>query len=280
MRKLQRMPLLLLIALTVSHALTGCGSRPAVNLEPQVSPPAVQTSGVLLAGVDLSTPPFAGIDGGRKAGLDVDVAAAIAERLGLTVEYVDVAPADAADALAEGRVDVVFSIPIATADLSRIAPAGTYVLDGPGVFVSADDEETVVTPTSLPSGPIAVQNESESYWMLTSEVGPESLKPYDTLREALLALQDGEVRFVAGDSLIGAYIARDMPGVRFAGQITEAAPVAAAVAPDNSELSEAVRLALDELAADGVLTSVRRKWVGELPDLAASPADQGLGSAQ
>ena len=79
-----------------------CAPKPEPKPEPKMAPPAVKTAGVLVAGVDLDVPPFAGVDQGKQAGIDVDVAAAIADRLGLAVSYVDVKPSEAASALAEG----------------------------------------------------------------------------------------------------------------------------------------------------------------------------------
>ena len=72
---------------------------------------------------------------------------------------------------------------------------------------------------------------------------------------------------MAGDAIIGAYIARDFPAVRYAGRIGPASPLAVAVAVDNTALADAVRVALDELAADGVLETIRRKWLGDAPEI-------------
>lgn len=253
----------------------GCRQEPEPELEPKVAPPAIGEAGVFRAGVDLEVPPFAGTDGGTKAGIDIDVAAAVADKLGLRVEYVDVKPSEAATAVAEGTVDAVFSVAISDADLSRVAPAGTYLLNGPGIFISHEGTASVepsLTIETLPAGKVAVQAESKSHWLLESQIGSDSLVVYDTLREALEALGKGEVGYAAGDAIIAAYIARDTPSVQLAGQLVGATPLAVVVAPDNNTLSDTVRSALDELAADGVLDSVRSKWVGDLPELKAEEA--------
>lgn len=248
----------------------GCSRKEEPKLEPKVAPPAISQSGVLRAGVDLSAPPFAGEDAGTMAGLDVDVAAALAEKLGLTVEYVDVAPSDAATALAEGTVDAVLSIKLTGADLSNVALAGAYLSDAPALFIANDSTASVepsLTLASMPVAPVAVQNASEAYWVLESEFGTPTLVPQDSLRAALDVLDRGEVALAAGDAIVGAYIARDFPRVRFAGILADPYPLGVAVAADNTALTDAVREALDELAADGVLENIRRKWVGDLPAL-------------
>jgi polar amino acid transport system substrate-binding protein len=254
-------------------ALVGCGQKEEPKPKPTVAPPAIGEAGKLRAGIDLSLPPFAGKDAGRKAGIDVDVAAALAERLGLAVTYVEVAPSEAATALADGTVDIVLSVPITDADLTRVTAAGTYISDGPAAFIATDSTSSIeptMTLGTLPMVKVGAQNASQAYWIVSSEYGEDALESYESLREALAALDQGAVPAVVGDAVVGAYIARDFPRIRFAGQLAPAAPLTVAVAAENAALSDAVRSALDELAADGVLGSIRAKWVGELPELEGS----------
>lgn len=260
--------LVALLALTL--AIAGCAKKEEAKLTPKVTPPAVGVAGVLRAGIDTSTPPFAGVDGDQTAGIDVDVAAALADKLGLTVEFVEVTPSEAATALADGTVDVVLSVPAAGSDPTIVDSSATYISSAPAIFVSSDSSGSVepsMTLETLPMSPIAAQLESEAYWAVEAEYGKDALQPYETLREALEALDRGQHVVAVGDALVSAYIARDFPRLRLAGQLAPATPLSVAVATENSTLAEAVRVALDEMAADGVLDSIRSKWVGELPEL-------------
>ena len=264
------------IALAVAAIVlsVGCAPEPEPAPEPKVDQPSIGKSGVFRAGVDLSMPPYAGLDGSTKAGIDVDVAAAVAERLGLSVEYVDVVPSEAATALAEGTVDAVFSIQIESTDLSRVTSAGTYLHTAPGIFAvsTAPSTDASVTLDSLPVTTVAAQQASPAFWLVRAEFGEENLEGFETLREALGALSAGSFKYAVGDAVVATYIARDFPNVRLVGQLAEATPFAVGVSAENAVLSDAVRGALDELAADGVLDTIRRKWLGELPELRASAA--------
>lgn len=261
--------------------LAGCQQDPKKPRKPVVSVPAVATEGVLKAGVDLSYPPFAGVDKEQTAGLDVDVASAVAERLGLKVEFVDVPPSQAASALAEGRVDVVFSVPL-TGEGSGTEFAGAYVSDAPAFFsnVGTGSVDASITTEKVVGTAIGVQRNSEAYWLLEDELGEGETVQFDSLREAIDDLNDGKVDFVAGDALIGAYIARDTPGIRYTGQVAPATPLGMAVKAENTALAEALRSALDGLTADGVVDTIRRKWVGEVPrlKLASEPETTAPGS--
>ncbi len=254
-------------------AATGCTSGPAEpTAQPKIAPPAIKTAGELAVGVDLELPPFAGTDEGQQAGLDVDIASALAERLGLAVRFVDVKPSDAATALADGTVDVVMSVPLSDATYSALSLAGVYAYDGPAFFVSTGSTASVepsLTLAGIQTLPVGAQQGSESLWMLGEEFDPEDVRAFESIKAAFDALVAGEVPLIAGDAFVGAYLMRDMPGVHFAGQLKPATPLGAAVAADNEALGDAVRETLDALAADGVLAAVRGKWVGSLPELEA-----------
>jgi len=254
---------------------TGCTTPAEPKAVPKVAPPAVKEAGVLRAGVDLDYPPFAGTDNGKQAGLDIDVASALAEQLGLTLKIVDVKPSEAATALAAGTADVVFSVGFSDAGLANTSLAGSYLTDAPSFFVGTDSTASVepsLTVETLQTTKIAVQSDSAAYWKLASELGTATLVVFPTLREAITAADTNEVDLAAGDAIVAGYIIRDFPNVHLAGQLEFAVPVGVGVLPDNADLQTAVRGALDALAADRVLDAIRAKWVGQLPELAAAPS--------
>lgn len=258
------------LGLAASLVLAGCSKPKQEVLKPKVAPPAVAKAGVLRAGVDLSYPPFGGSDNGRNAGIDVDVASAVASKLGLKVELVDVKPSDAAAALAANKADVVFSVPITAESLSGAGMAGTYIADGPGLFVMASGSAQPSMTVDMLGGDntVGVQKDTPAYWAVLAVVGTEeSMHIYNTLGEAFGGLAKGEVKVVAADALVGAYMARDTAGITYAGAAGSASPLGVAVRSDNAALSDAVRKSLDSLAAEGVLDTIRHKWVGDLPKL-------------
>lgn len=267
---------LMLVFVASMALLVGCGSDKSEDdaVTPKVVPPAVREAGVLTAGIDLSWPPFGGVDDGRQAGLDIDVASAVADELGLKLVVVDVKSSEAATALAEGRVDAVFSVRMSQTDVGRVTIAASYLADGPALFTSEETSMSVEaskTPDTWASSlTIGAQEASPSYWYLTNYLGEGAVKPYPTLRDALDALKKGEVDGVGGDAVIGAYIARDLGGLRYSGQLDYAELLGVGVAPANDDLAAVMREAVDTIRANGVLSAARRKWVGDLPVLVSS----------
>lgn len=265
------------LALALIGAMAGCKKEPeAPALQPKIAPPVIATAGVLTVGVDLSYPPFAGVDEGVNAGIDIDVAAAIAERLGLKLEVVDIKPNEMAAALNEGTVDIMLGgIAITDAVLADVSTAGSYLIDGPGFFsvVATGSVPTTLTAGDLPGKRVAAQNESPAFWTLESDFGEGFTGSYPTLKAAFDALAAGEADVVVGDAAVGAYIGRDYPGVAFVGQFGAAQPLGIAVRKDATDLEAEIRAAIDALAADGTLDTIRNKWLGDLPALEVPVGD-------
>jgi len=253
----------------------GCGAGGAGSkLTPKVEPPAIGKAGVLRAAIDLSYPPFGGSDKGTKAGLDIDVASALAEKLGLKLEIVDAKPEAGAALLRDKKADVmVAALPIDQAVALNVGFAGSYVNDGPAVFSLT---ETTMTVGTLAGRTVAVQKDSAAFWLLADVYGEDALTILPTLKDAMAAAASSQVDFVAGDGIVGAYLLRDFPKVRFNGQLAPAGPLGVAVAKDAPVLEKAVRTALDELAGQGVLETLRRKWMGDVPRLTGASGESSV----
>lgn len=247
-------------------ALTGCtGVIPAQTLTPKIAPPLIGTEGVLKVAVDLSYPPFAGTVKGQNVGLDVDVAAAVADQLGLKLELVDASASDAMAAIKDGSADMMLGgLTVESAVASQVAFAGTYISDAPAIFAATGTSLTVDT---IGTERIAVQASSLSYWLLLDKYGDAPLVPVASLDAALSAVDSGTADVAAGDALVGAYLLRGHPGLQYVGQLGSAFPLGAGVSQDKPDLEAQIRGVLDKLASQGLLETIRGKWFGDLPPL-------------
>ncbi len=101
-------------------------------------------------------------------------AAAVAERLGLKLEIVDIKAADVPAALSAKQIDIALgAMPIADAVLADVTVAGSYFTDGPGMFsmVTSGTPTPTVTPDGLGALKVGTQEGSASFWALESEYG-------------------------------------------------------------------------------------------------------------
>ena len=280
--------LAVIVLMTAALVVTGCTKKSEQTATtPKVKPPVIAKAGILRAAVDLSYPPFGGRDGGVSVGLDIDVAAALADRLGLTLEIVDVKAANIPAALESGKADIALgALAVTDAALSSVSSAGTYLIDGPAIFssdssASAETSDTTVTAsatetsgtvdvTRLVGLKVGVQKNSVGYWRLADDYGEDFVTSYATLREAFRALSSGEVDVVVGDAAVGMYLSRDFTRVTYAGQYGAGAPLSVSVAADATKLADTIRASLDALASDGVLDTIHVKWTGETRSLEAT----------
>ena len=100
------------MAACLMFALCGCTEayNPDASMKEQtVDASATKNAGTMIVGVDASSYPFAGQSNGKMSGLEVDVAAALAQEMGLKVEFVDVGM-DGLEALTDGEVDMVMGV--------------------------------------------------------------------------------------------------------------------------------------------------------------------------
>lgn len=271
---------------TMLVAATGCvGSIGTATLNPKLSPPVIARPGTLRVAVDMSYPPFAGKVASETVGLDVDVAAAIADQLGLKLELFDAKPQAAAALVQSGTVDIVLgALTVDSAVSQQVAFAGTYVSDAPALFTTADSTASIPATASsdateliaaIADKRIAVQQGSLAYWVLLDKIGDTNLRVVTTLDDAFRSVATGNADFVAGDALIGSYMLRTYPSFSYAGQLAGAYPLGVGCSQTNAKLESEIRSILDRLASQGVLQTLRRKWVGDLAPLRvdAAPVD-------
>ena len=192
-----------LVAVSLSALLVGCQSQsytPA-GKDPVVADSSLVKGGVLRVGVNAASAPLAGqtSSSSRIVGIDVDVAAYLADELGLKVEIVDVGT-DPASALEEGTVDVALGVDASTDSDMDCWRSSAYLKTGVALF-GAKDESSVPTVDSKPK--VGAQASSKSSWRVTNLFGDDSLVTENDLKSAFESLGKGSVDYVAADAVIG-----------------------------------------------------------------------------
>ena len=148
-------------ALCCSVALAGCSSQSYTPTpkDQTISNSALISSGTLKVGVNAQAAPLAGQTSSSSeiVGIDVDVAAAIADQLGLKLEVVDVG-SDAEGALSSKRADIVLGIDSSSTDTSYWR-SSAYLQTGVALF--APSSKTSI-PAAGSSPSIAAQTSSKA----------------------------------------------------------------------------------------------------------------------
>ena len=252
------------LAVGVMTALTGCQTETEVqsNLTPQLESGTTITDGTLTVGVNASNSPYAGVNSNNETvGFDVDVAAAIADELGMKLQIVDVS-SNGRSALTNGQVDVSMGMTKSgNADTVTYTPA--YINDGASLFCLESNRPASVSDFDAGSK-ILVQGETTAAYTVQAALGADAVQATSTMQEAFDALESGQQKYLVADAVIGSYFARnysDVVRVDFlsADSVT---PMYAVTLTANSEVSAAVSNALNTIMQNGVLRVIEAKWLG------------------
>ena len=248
-------------------ALSGCELVSQTEMEssltPTVESSATITSGTLTVGVNGSNTPYGGSNSSNETiGLDVDLAAALADELGLELQIVDVS-SNGRSALADGQVDVVLGATKSGTD-DTVTYSSAYINDGASLFCLAGNEPDSISSLDFDSSAIIVQSDTTAATTVQEAVGIENISATSTMQEAFEALVAGEQTYLVADAVIGSYFARNYEDVVRVDYISASAvtPMYALTLTENTELTAAVTAAVETVTNNGQLRVIESKWLG------------------
>ncbi|MBO4894410.1 MAG: basic amino acid ABC transporter substrate-binding protein [Clostridia bacterium] len=223
-------------------------------------------SGKLIMATNASFPPYEFIgDSGEFAGIDVEIAGLIAEKLGLELEIQDVDFGSIIGGVQTGKFDmgmagmtvtderkqsVNFSTTYATGVQAIIVPAGSTVKSFDDLSAKKDVK-------------IGVQQDTTGDIYITDELGADHVVQYKTGNDAVQALVAGKVDAVVIDNQPAkSYVGANKNLVILDTPYTEE-DYAICVAKENTELLEKINAAIAELQAEGKIDEIIGKYITE-----------------
>lgn len=247
---------------------TGCQQQQESYTPPEATPsvskPVIAQEGVLRVGVNANNAPLAGQPSSstKIVGIDVDMAAALADQLGLKLEVVDVST-DAAGALTSGKVDVVMGVN--KFDSPSFWTSDTYLPTAVALFAQSSNS---TVPANSASTKIAAQVSSNSAWAVTNEFDNSTITTTEDLKSAFSALESGKVQYVAADAVVGSYVSNNAGmDVHMVALMQQASGYCVGVLDGNTQLKQAVSNALSAMNSNGVSSVIQKKWLGTTMDL-------------
>lgn len=224
----------------------------------------IQEEGLMRVGMDASWPPFEFVDDdGQIVGLDVDLARAIGQRLGIEVELVNVGFDSLYDALYVGRFNAIVSaLPYDPLLYGDVAYSISYFNAGQ-VLVVRSDETEITEVKDLSSKKLGVELASEGDVVsrrLQKRIEGLSLQTYITPDDVLRALKEGEVEAAIADAVSAYQFIATEGGVQVVGDPLTDELYVIAVRLDSPLLLKAINEALVEMREDGTLERLREKW--------------------
>lgn len=252
-----------------SVALAGCSTPadPAQTGETStgLTIEQVQEAGTLVVGTEGTYSPFSFHEGGagELTGYDVEIITAVAEQLGVEVEFVET-PWDAIfAALDAGRVDVVANqVSITPQRLERYLFSEPYTYS-PGVLIVAEGSD-IASFDDL-SGRTSAQSLTSNWATIATEAGAD-VEEVEGFAQAAELLRSGRVDATINDRLTYLDYVQSQggeTGLVDVAETEETSENALAFRAGSESLVAAVDEALAALAADGTLAEISEEYFGE-----------------
>ncbi|MGC4962264.1 ABC transporter permease subunit [Gordonia sp. DT218] len=270
MGRLRRsVPALCLVMLLVV-AVSGCGGNSSTGIE------GIRDSGVLRVGTEGTYSPFSYHDPttGRLSGYDVDVANAVAEKLGVRAEFVETPWDSIFAALGADRFDVVANQVTITPERQAKYDLSEPYSVGEGVIVTRADDSSIRSLADL-SGKVTAQSSTSNWAQVARDAGAR-VESVEGFTQAIKLLNQGRVQATVNDSIaVYAYLAETGDtSVKISAKTGDTSEQAFAARKDSRIVGD-INKALDELKADGTLSRISQKYLKA--DASGAPAAASAG---
>lgn len=269
----------MLCAAMTAAVLAGCGSSSAETVSEDTSAAAEETEdaaaeetaetaeadteesagGTLVMGTNAEFPPYEYYDGQEVVGIDAEMAAAVAEKLGMELKIEDMAFDSLIPALSSGKVDIVAAGMTVTEDrLASVNFSDTYATGIQAIIVTEDSD--IASADDLVGKTIGVQQGTTGD-LYATDVEGATIERYAKGMEAVQSLSQGKIDAVIIDNEPANVFVSEVEGLKILDEAFATEDYAVAVAKDNEELLEQVNTALAELKEDGTLQAIVDKYI-------------------
>ncbi|MCD8250418.1 MAG: ABC transporter substrate-binding protein [Lachnospiraceae bacterium] len=220
------------------------------------------TEGVLTMGTNAAFPPYEYYDGDVVIGIDAEIAEALAEKLGLTLEIVDMDFSSIITSVQSGKIDVGIAGMTVTEDrLENVNFTDSYATGVQVIIVPEGSDITSVDDLSNEDLLIGVQEGTTGHIYCSDDYGEDRVIAYTNGATAVQALLQGKVDCVVIDQQPALAFVEANEGLAILDTEYVIEEYAIAVSKDNEALLDALNAALAELMADGTVQSILDTYI-------------------
>jgi cystine transport system substrate-binding protein len=252
-------------------ALTACGggsggggsSTPASGGS-DTSLSDVKSKGEIVIATEGTYKPFSfhAEGAGDLTGYDVEIARAVAEKLGVKANFQETQFDGIFAGLDAKRFDTIANqISINAERKAKYDFSKPYTIST-GVIVTKADNNSINSFESL-KGKTTAQSLTSNFYKLAVDAGA-NVQSVEGWAQGVSLVREGRVDAIVNDKLTYLDYAKANPdaGLKIAAETTDKSESAFVFRKGSTELTSAVDKALDELRADGTLTKISEKYFG------------------
>ena len=223
--------------------------------------------GKLVMSTNASFPPYEMVAAdGSLEGIDIDVAAAIAQKLGLELQIDNMGFDACILAVQQGKSDICMAGLTITPERSAVMDFTDTYANGVQVVIVAANSDIQTLDDLANDKMIGTQMGTTGYIYCSDTVenggyGEDHVVPYDDGAAAIQALLKGQIDAVVIDNMPAQEYVAANPGLKILDMEYANEDYAIGVAKGNTALLDAVNAALNELIADGTVQSIVDKYI-------------------
>ena len=275
---MKKLSMILALVLALALVMTGCGTKKddAAADAPAASEDAAATENtedtaaegnVLVMATNAEFPPYEYHEGDEIVGIDAEIAAAIAEKLGMELQIEDMAFDSLIPAIQSGKADMVLAGMTVTEDrLENVNFSDSYAT-GVQVVIVKEDSDIKSVDDLFADGAnhtIGVQTATTGDIYCTGDIedaGLGTVERYNKGADAVQALLAGKIDCVVIDSQPAKEFVEANEGLTILDTEYVEEDYAVAINKDNTELLDKVNAALKELTDDGTIQGILDKYI-------------------
>lgn len=262
MKKMKLGAVVAACALVASLGLFGCSGDKGA----EASDYTLLNEGKLVVATSPDYPPFENLVDGEMVGFEIDLAKALAEEMGLEVEFKNIQfDAIVTAVAAGGQCDVGISgFSITPERLEEVDFSESYYVDDLGVAVMKDSgitADNVAEKLSADGVKIAVQSGTTGEAQMLEDYPNATIVPYGNSTDSFAAMQAGQVDAVCTNlAVVERTVAESYTDAEVVLTIATGEEYGIAVSKENAGLTEAINAALANLKANGTIDEIAAKW--------------------
>lgn len=272
--------LALAMAAMMAASLAGCSSKPAETKAPETAAETQEAAGetteaadetaeepkeeaaaggVLVMGTNAEFPPYEFYEDNDIVGIDVEIAKAIAEKMGMELQIEDMAFDAIIPAVTSGKADFGAAGMTVTEERQRsVEFTDTYANSNQVAIVKEDSD--ITGSADLEGKTIGVQLGTTGD-ALATELKDATVERYNKGLEAVQSLTQGKIDAVVIDQATAQAFVKKTEGIKILEEKMSEEEYAIAIKKGNTDLVEKMNAAIAELKSEGKIDEIVAKYM-------------------
>ena len=268
------------MAAMMAASLAGCSSKPAETKAPETAAETQEAAGetteaaeetaeeskeeaaaggVLVMGTNAEFPPYEFYEDNDIVGIDVEIAKAIAEKMGMELQIEDMAFDAIIPAVTSGKADFGAAGMTVTEERQRsVEFTDTYANSNQVAIVKEDSD--IAGSADLEGKTIGVQLGTTGD-ALATELKDATVERYNKGLEAVQSLTQGKIDAVVIDQATAQAFVKKTEGIKILEEKMSEEEYAIAIKKGNTDLVEKMNAAIAELKSEGKIDEIVAKYM-------------------